>query len=75
MSTAVSSHWAPAAGCVVTPGIPMTTRSHSWSSATTASAPCARSSGWNGWIAAKPGMRAISSFSFGLYFMVQEPSG
>ena len=32
-------------------------------------------SGWYGWIAAKPGIAATTSFTFGLYFIVQEPSG
>ena len=51
MRIAVSSHWAPAAGCVVIAGIPMIAFSHSWSSPITARAPCERSSDWNGWSA------------------------
>ena len=31
--------------------------------------------GWSGWVKAKPGRRAVSSLIFGLYFIVQEPSG
>ena len=31
--------------------------------------------GWAGWISARPGVRAVTSLTLGLYFMVQEPSG
>ena len=30
---------------------------------------------FTGWVCANPGRRAISSFTFGLYFIVQDPSG
>ena len=39
------------------------------------SAPCTAASGASGWSAAKPGSQAAASFTFGLYFMVHEPSG
>ena len=39
------------------------------------SMPCAVATGWSGWIRAKPGSRATDSLIFGLYFIVQEPSG
>ena len=45
------------------------------SSCMTARAPWTLDSGWYGWMAAKPGCRATSSLTFGLYFIVHDPSG
>ncbi len=45
------------------------------SSCMTWSAPCAAAAGVSGCSRAKPGRRAMSSLIFGLYFIVQEPSG
>ena len=71
----VSSPWAPAAGDMATPGIPVRTESQRAVSAIISSAPCAVLSGCSGCSPAKPGSRAIFSLRRGLYFMVQEPSG
>ena len=38
-------------------------------------APCAVFAGWYGWSDVNPFNDAISSSIFGLYFIVQEPSG
>ena len=71
----VSSPCAPAAGCSVTAGSPVISPSISASACMIASAPCATSSGASGCSSAKPGIRAAASFTFGLYFIVHEPSG
>ena len=70
-----SSPCAPAAGWSVTRSMPLisaSSRSSAWNSA---SRPCTCSAGESGCAAAKPGRRATRSFSFGLYFIVHEPSG
>ena len=71
----VSSPWAPAAGCRVTPGMPVIAFKASSSSQISCSAPCTCDSGCRGWMPARPGNLAVTSLSRGLYFMVQEPRG
>ena len=56
MRMPVSSPWAPAAGCTVTPGMPVIVLSASSSSQMSCSAPWTWFSGCRGWIAAKPGI-------------------
>ena len=73
--TPVSSPCAPAAGWSVTAAKPAISASSSCSLYISAIAPCVLASGWSGCRAAKPGSRAATSFTFGLYFMVHEPSG
>ena len=71
----VSSPWAPAAGWSVTARIPEISASAPSSSNSIWSVPWAASSGASGWRSAKPGSRAAHSLSFGLNFIVHEPSG
>ena len=71
----VSSPCAPAAGCSVTPSIPTISASASSRRAISSSAPWASASGAYGWSRAKPGRRAAHSFTFGLNFIVHDPSG
>ena len=71
----VNSPWAPAAGDMATPGIPVSVVSHRAHSSISASAPCTVLSGCRGWMSANPGSRAIFSLSRGLCFMVHEPNG
>ena len=71
----VSSPWAPAAGWRLTARIPVISASARSSSHSSWSVPWATSSGAIGWSSAKPGRRAAHSLSFGLNFMVHEPSG
>ena len=54
---------------------PVISARYPWSSYRSLRAPCTVESGWSGWISVSPGVEAISSFSLGLYFMVQLPSG
>ena len=70
-----NSPWAPAAGCSVTASIPLISPKKPSSSYMSRRAPWLSSSGWYGWTFENPGSLAISSFIFGLYFMVHEPSG
>ncbi len=75
MRTPASSPWAPAAGWSETASIPAISARSRASSCMSWSAPCAEASGDNGCTLAKPASRAMSSLSFGLYFIVHEPSG
>ncbi len=76
ISTPVSSPCAPAAGCSVTAAKPAISASISCSSKISCSAPWTVSSGsCSGWMAAKPGSRAATSLTLGLYFIVHDPSG
>ena len=75
MRIPVSSPWAPAAGWSVTARMPLISASICSSSQRSWSVPWAISSGASGWSAAKPGSRAAHSLSFGLNFIVHEPSG
>jgi|BarGraIncu01121A_1022015.scaffolds.fasta_scaffold00426_5 hypothetical protein len=71
----VSSPWAPAAGWSVTASIPLISARSRSSSQSISSVPWAVSSGASGCSAANPGSRAAHSLTFGLYFMVHDPSG
>ena len=71
----VSSPCAPAAGWNVSRAIPVASQSARSSVAEELERPCARSSSHSGCSVANPGSAAASSASFGLYFMVHEPSG
>ena len=76
----VSSPCAPAMGCMVTwenPSSSASMRSVSYStiSAPWTSTPPRRSWGRSGCRSANPARRTTFSWNFGLYFMVQEPSG
>ncbi len=75
ISTPVSSPCAPAAGCSVTAAKPAISASISCRLWISAIAPWTLSAAWSGWMAAKPGSRAATSFTLGLYFIVHEPSG
>ena len=70
-----ASPWAPALGLTATEAMPVEASSQRPSSAISSIAPCTVESGCSGWMSAKPGSRAIFSFSRGLCFIVQEPSG
>ena len=70
-----SSPCAPAFGDIATAGMPVSVFSQWASSSISASAPCTVSIGCSGWMSANPGSRASFSFSRGLCFMVQLPSG
>jgi hypothetical protein len=71
----VSSPCAPAAGWSVTARMPPISASACSSSQSSWSVPWAAASGAIGWSCAKPGSRAAHSLSFGLNFIVHEPSG
>ena len=75
MRIPLSSPCAPAAGWSVTARIPLTSARISSSSHRSWSVPWATSSGASGWSVAKPGRRAAHSLSFGLNFIVHDPSG
>jgi len=75
MRTPASSPWAPAAGWSDTASMPAISASIPASSCMSRSAPWLSASGVSGWRRAKPARRAMSSLSFGLYFIVHEPSG
>ena len=75
MRIPVSSPWAPAAGWSVTASIPLISARSRSSSQSSSSVPWAVSSGANGWSPANPGRRAAHSLTFGLYFIVHDPSG
>ena len=74
-SRPVSSPCAPAAGCSVVACRPEISASQPSSSYISSRAPCTSDSGWYGCRPAKPSSRAATSFTRGLYFIVQEPSG
>ena len=74
-SSPVSSPAAPAAGCRVAAAIPVISQRISSSSTMSPSQPWASEAGAAGWTPARPGRPATVSHTFGLYFMVQEPSG
>ena len=74
-SMPVNSPWAPAAGCTVTASMPVISPSSAPAVWMTSSAPWTVDSGCVGWICAKPGSAAASSFTRGLYFIVHDPSG
>ena len=71
----VISPWAPATGWRVISSKPVIAQSISWTRARISSAPGIVSTGCMGWSWAKPVMRAVCSLTFGLYFIVHEPSG
>ena len=71
----VSSPWAPAAGWSDTAAIPLISARISWSSQRIWRVPWAVASGASGCSPAKPGSRAAHSLTFGLNFIVHEPSG
>ena len=71
----VSSPCAPAAGWSVTRSIPTISASPRSRRCISSSAPCIIRSGAYGWSRAKPARRAAHSLTFGLYFIVHEPSG
>ena len=70
----ISPH-APAGGCSVARAIPVISQSARSSLQRSSSAPWVVESGCSGWSRWKPGRAAIVSATFGLYFIVQEPSG
>ncbi len=55
--------------------IPVTAHSQIPNSSRSESQPWVNAGGVAGWMLASPGRLAVSSHSFGLYFMVHEPSG
>ena len=71
----VYSPWAPAAGCMVMPAMPVISHSSFSARYSTSKAPWAVPAGCSGCSSAKPGRAASASLTRGLYFMVQEPSG
>ena len=73
--TPASSPWAPAAGARLTAGSPVASPRPRRSSSSVRSVPCASSAGACGWAFANPASDATRSSTFGLYFIVQEPSG
>ena len=75
MSTPANSPCAPAAGCSETWSMPEISARSRASSHMSWSAPWLAASGASGCSRAKPGSRAMSSLIFGLYFIVQDPSG
>ena len=75
ISTPASSPCAPAAGARLDAAKPVSEQSASCSSCPTRRIPCTRSSASSGWASASPGSAAMRSSTFGLYFIVQEPSG
>ena len=75
ISSPVSSPWAPAAGWKVAAASPVSSHRACSRRASSSSAPCTCSAGWAGCSRANPGRAAAVSATFGLYFMVQEPSG
>ena len=75
MSRAAYSPWAPADGWSETSGRPVTLVRICSSRQRISSAPWTVASGWFGWSSAAPVRRARSSETFGLYFIVHEPSG
>ena len=74
-STPVSSPWAPAEGCRVTLWKPLISASISCRRTMSSNAPWTVSTGCKGWMSTKPRMRAATSLTLGLYFMVQLPRG
>ncbi|MPN62109.1 hypothetical protein SDC9_209856 [bioreactor metagenome] len=70
-----SSPCAPAAGCRVNASIPAISHSAAESCSITALQPVTACAGGSGWALAKPVSLAAASFTAGLYFMVQLPSG
>ncbi len=74
-SSPVSSPAAPAAGCRVAAAMPVISHRTSSSSTISASQPWVSEAGAAGWTPASPGSPATVSHTFGLYFMVHEPSG
>ena len=75
ISSPVSSPWAPAAGWKVAAASPVSSHRACSRRASSSSAPCTCSAGWAGCSRANPGRAAAVSATFGLYFMVQDPSG
>ena len=75
ISRAVNSPWAPAAGWKVMAPMPVISHSSSSARRRTFRQPWTVSGLWLGWTPVKPGRAASSSWSLGLYFMVQEPRG
>ncbi len=74
-STPDSSPCAPASGASDVPAMPVISASVACRRYMTASAPCTSSAGCIGCACAKPGMAAMASFTFGLSFIVHDPSG
>jgi len=75
MSSEVYSPWAPAAGWSETSWKPVIFASRRSSRQVISREPWTVASGWYGWTWAAPGRRASSSETFGLYFIVHDPSG
>ena len=75
VTVSYSGESAPAAGWNVTASMPNTSPSSVPRICSASSAPCALSTGCSGCSCVKPGSAAMSSSIFGLYFIVQEPSG
>ena len=71
----VSSPCAPAAGCSVNAARPVISLSISCRLYKISSVPCTASSGAKGWALASGSSTLNTSYAFGLYFIVQEPSG
>ena len=75
MSMPVSSPCAPAAGCRLIAPKPLISLSSSASSHISSRLPWLSASGSSGCESASPGSRAAHSLTFGLYFIVHDPSG
>ncbi len=73
-SPVISPH-APAGGCSVARAMPVISHSARSSRQSSSSVPCTVESGWSGCARWKPGNAATVSATFGLYFIVHEPSG
>ena len=71
----VYSPWAPAAGWKVMASMPVISFSSFSARYITSRQPWALFSSCRGWMPVKPFNAAMSSFMWGLYFMVQEPRG
>ncbi len=71
----VNSPCAPAAGWSVTASTPPTSQSIFSSSYISLSAPWTVDGSWSGWMSVTDAHDTTSSQTFGLYFMVHEPSG
>ena len=75
ISMPASSPCAPAAGARLTADSPVIAASSCWRSSSRRSVPCVSAAGASGCRSANPGSVASWSSTFGLYFIVQEPSG
>ena len=75
ISSPVSSPDAPAGGCSVARCMPVISHSARSRRYSSSSAPWTLSSGWCGCSRWNPGMAAMVSATFGLYFIEHDPSG